>query len=115
LLGQIALAQDILDQLRSHGALGWPASIPAPTIDLADCIKSFGLDADRWTEVCKRSAFFYVRAAFIRYDPAERLTVMRQYEQAAKDLAAGAPLGETGVASLVEIDRAIDPMRRLSR
>jgi hypothetical protein len=108
LLGQAALAQDILAQLRSHGALGWPASVPAPAIDLAECIKSFGLDADRWAEVCNRSAVFYVRAAFIRYDPAERLTVMRQFEQAAKDVASGAPLGKTGVTSLVAIDRAIN-------
>ena len=107
LLGQAAPAQDILAQLRSHGALGWPASVPAPTIDLAECIKSFGLDADRWAEVCNRSAVFYVRAAFIRYDPAERLTVMRQFEQAAKDLAGGAPLGKTGVTSLVAIEQSL--------
>jgi hypothetical protein len=113
LLGQAALAQDILEQLRSHGALGWPASIPTPTIDLAECIRDFGLDADRWVEVCNRSAFFYVRAAFIRYDPAERLMVMRQYEQAAKELAGGTPLGKTGLASLVAIDQGIDSMKRL--
>ena len=74
------LAEDSLQ------ALGWPASIPVPKIDLTECLRSFALDAVRWTEVCKRSAFFYMRAAFIRYDPSERLEVMRQYEQAAKDL-----------------------------
>jgi hypothetical protein len=113
LLGQTALAQDILVQLQSHGALGWPKSVPVPTIDLAECKRSFGLDADRWAEVCNRSANFYLRAAFIRYDPEERLTVMRQYEQASKDLAGGAPLGKTGVTSLVAIDRGIDSMKRL--
>jgi hypothetical protein len=112
LLGQIALAQDILVQLRSQGALDWPVSIPAPMIDLAECIKSFHLDVERWAEVCKRSAFFYARAAFIRYDPADRLAVMRLYEQAGKDLASGAPFGKTGVTSLVAIDGAIDSMKR---
>ncbi len=109
LLGQAALAHDILVQLQSHGALGWPKSVPVPTIDLAECKKIFGLDANRWAEVCKRSAFFYVRAAFIRYDPEERLTIMRQYEQGAKELAGGAPLGKIGVTSLDAINRASTP------
>jgi hypothetical protein len=112
LLGQAALAQEILVQLRSHGALDWPASVPVPTIDLAECIKSFGLDADRWAEVCLRSAVFYVRAAFIRYDPAERLKVMRRFEQAAKDLASGSPLEKTGLPGLVAVGRAVDSAQR---
>ncbi len=92
LAGTVALAQEILDQLGRRRAFGWPESTPVPRIELEDCARHFALDAARWAEVCRRSAGFYVRTAFVRYDPTERLDVAHQYEQAARALDAGGPL-----------------------
>jgi hypothetical protein len=92
LAGTVALAQEILEQLHRRRAFGWPAATPAPRIDLEDCARHFGLDTARWAEICRRTAGFYVRTAFVRYDPTERLHLVHQYEQAAHALENGGPL-----------------------
>jgi hypothetical protein len=105
LIGQIALAQDALIQLKRRRFLSWPESVPAPSIDLAECVRSLGLEKGQWAEICHRSEVFYERTAYVRYDPTERLAVMREYGAAAKSIAAGASLDTIKIPSLLSIFR----------
>ncbi len=82
----------ILEQLCRRKALGWPASTPVPHIDLGACARHFELDAAKWSTICERSASFYDRTAYVRFDPSERLNVAARFDQATRDLAAGRPL-----------------------
>ena len=70
--GQVALAEAILAGLREHQAFGWPASRPAPVIELADCARHFDVTTATWKEVCRFAAGFYRTTLPIRFDPAER-------------------------------------------
>jgi hypothetical protein len=103
LVGTIALAQEILDQLRARRAFDWPESTPVPRIDLAECARHFELDAEKWAAVCQRSAAFYARTAYVRYDPAERLDLYGRYDQAARAIAACHPLPPTSPPSLASM------------
>ncbi len=89
LTGIIALANDALRQLAERRAFGWDASTPTPSIELEECVRHFELNAEKWTEVCKRSKSFYDRTAYTRFDPAERLEVANQYGEAATAISAG--------------------------
>jgi hypothetical protein len=100
LAGTVALAQEILEQLHRRRALGWPDSSPVPRIELEAAARHFGMDAKRWAVVCERSADFYARTAFVRYDPAERLELGDRNARAARDLAAGRPLHHPGPPGL---------------
>ena len=52
LRGYIALAQAVLQALKTRGALGWPGDVPAPVIDPARCAAHFGLDEKTWQHLC---------------------------------------------------------------
>jgi hypothetical protein len=106
LIGQAALAQEIMMQLKQRRFLSWPEAVPAPSINLAQCLQSFGLDKARWSEISHRSEVFFERTAYVRYDPTERLAVMREYGAAAKSIAAGASLDTIKIPSLLSIFRA---------
>jgi hypothetical protein len=67
--GYVAIAQDLLEQLRARRAFGWPESTPVPRVDPVECALQFKLDAQQWARICRRSADFYGRIAYIRYDP----------------------------------------------
>ncbi len=54
--------------------------------------RHFELDAAKWSTICERSASFYDRTAYVRFDPSERLNVAARFDQATRDLAAGRPL-----------------------
>lgn len=110
LAGQVALAEEILDQLKDRRFLGWPASSSLPPIEIGDCVRSFGLDAAKWAEVCRRSAGFYARCAYVRFDPADRLVMGGRYAKAAEDITSGKAVAETGPRSLefVPVERAKD-------
>jgi hypothetical protein len=99
LTGYVALAQDLLEQLHARRAFGWPTETPVPRIDLAECADQFGLDAAKWSEVCVRSAYFYQRTAFVRYDPTQRSSMARRYSDAARELAAGHSIERLGLTS----------------
>jgi hypothetical protein len=89
LAGIVALANDALKQLQRRRAFGWPASVPAPRVELEACARHFKLDGSKWAEVCKHSAGFYARTAYVRFDPSTRLRVADQYGNAAADFAGG--------------------------
>jgi hypothetical protein len=88
LIGTIALAQDILRQLKARRAFGWPESMPLREIELADCARHFKLDAETWIKVCERSAEWFTNTANLRYDPAARTEESARYRGAARALAA---------------------------
>jgi hypothetical protein len=99
-IGYVALAQNILDQLHERGAFGWPSSGAAPRIELDAVIKHFGMDAEKWQEVCDRSIVFNSRLAFTRYDPTERLATGHRYYLASRAIAAGKRPEEAGIPGL---------------
>jgi len=95
LIGTIALAQDILGQLQARRAFGWPASTTVPRIELADCVRYFELDAEKWAKVCERSGEWFTNTAYLRYDPSGRLDLADRYGGAALAIAAHRPLPPT--------------------
>jgi hypothetical protein len=97
LIGHVAIAQDLLDQLFRRGMVRGVGGPGAPTIDAAECAAHFGIDASRWTEVCRRAACFYERAAYAHHDPTECLAKARRYAQAAEAIRSGTPPDETHV------------------
>jgi hypothetical protein len=111
LIGIIALAQDILDQLRARRAFGWPESTTVPRIELADCMRHFELDAEKWTKVCERSAEWFTNTAHFRYDPCERLESSAWYRLAAREIAAGHPLPRTIPRSLAPLAPILETIR----
>lgn len=95
--GYAALAQDLLDQLASRRAFGWPEGARPSPVDANECIRQFGIDSDRWAEVCRREANFFDVTAYIRYDPAFRLERAAEYRRAEKALESGRSPTEGGI------------------
>ncbi len=100
LAGMVVLAQETLEALHRRRAFGWPESVPVPHIELEATARHFGLDSGKWVEICRRTAAFYARTAYVGYDPMERLDLAVRYDRAARALAAGGPLRESGLPSL---------------
>jgi hypothetical protein len=97
LIGYVALAQNMLKQLQSRGAFGWPAGAPAPAVDVDDCARHFGMDANRWVEVCTRGLIFYDAVAYIRYDPAFRLERAETLQRAVAAIERGGYPADAGI------------------
>ena len=57
--GYVALARDLLDQLRARRAFGWPEGTAVPSVEAEACARHFGIDAGRWADICRREARFY--------------------------------------------------------
>jgi hypothetical protein len=89
ILGIVALADDLLEQLERRRAFGWPEKEPAPRIEPGACARHFELDSRKWADVCDRTALFYARTAYIRHEPSARRDVADRYHRAALDFAAG--------------------------
>jgi len=100
LVGTVALAQDMLEQLEHRRAFGWPETAPVPRVEPDECARHFELSAEKWSMVCSRSSDFYRRTAYVRFDPSERRQVAERYDRAARELAAGRPLPQSGLPSL---------------
>ena len=79
LVGHVAIAQDLLDQLVRRRALPEIARFGAATIDAAECAAHFGIDASRWALVCRCAAGFYERTAYAHHDPTECVAKARRY------------------------------------
>jgi hypothetical protein len=103
LIGTIALAQDILRQLRTRRAFGWPESAAVPRIDLVACVRHFQLDAEKCAKLCERCAEWYTNTSNLRFDPSERIEVSARYREAARAIAAGHPLPASVPGSLVPL------------
>ncbi len=75
LIGYTALAEAILRGLHSRRSFGWGEASPAPVpaVSPSDCARHFGMDQDRWRQVCDYAAWFYGHTAYVRFDPSGRL------------------------------------------
>jgi lysophospholipase L1-like esterase len=89
--GHVALAESVLAGLREHQAFGWPASCPAPAVELAACASHFDLTPATWKAVCRFTAGFYWTTLRIRFDPTEREAKARHHENGLRRLADGDP------------------------
>ncbi len=98
--GYLALAQEVLDQLYARRAFGWPDGVPAPVVDPDECAAHFGLDAQRWQEICRHSAILNGSFVEIRYDPTEREARTQSLRRAAREVARGRAPDQLGVRGL---------------
>jgi hypothetical protein len=114
LVGLVALANDLLDQLAKRKAFGWPESIPAPRVEPSECALRFGLDSNKWAEVCERSFDFYVRTAYVRYDPSGRERAGDLYHRAAIELRSGQIPSETELRALAISPALVKPAPALT-
>jgi lysophospholipase L1-like esterase len=88
--GYAALSEAVLAALKNRQAFGWPSSIPAPSIDLAECAAHFDVSTATWKAVCRFAAGFYWTTIPIRFDSSEREAKARRYEEALRQLETGA-------------------------
>ena len=108
LVGTIAVAADILEQLKARHTFGWPESTPVPRIELVECARQFEMDRKKWVKVCERSSGFYHRQAHACHDPAERLEMIERYDRAAKAIAAGQAIDDSMPRSLMPLLQVIE-------
>ena len=101
LRGYIALAGAVLRELDGRAAFSDAKPFQLP-IDPATCAAHFGMNADRWVDVCNRISEHYKRVAGYRYDPTERLEKSRLYAEAARRIASGKPISDLGLPGLVD-------------
>jgi tetratricopeptide (TPR) repeat protein len=97
LRGYAALAEEILNQLGTRRAFGWPTDRPIPVVDCEACTRHFQLDAARWIQICRREVWFYQSTAYIRYDPKFRNQRAAAYTRAVGALQAGRDPAEAGI------------------
>lgn len=98
--GYLALARDALEQMGARKSLGWPEASPVPDLEPDVVAEHFRIDRPFLAEVCRRSAVWFERDAFIRFDPAERLAKSaRDFEAAGRILSGEAP-EDVGVPGL---------------
>lgn len=97
LIGYTGLAQAILSGLHDREALGFTKSAPEPRATAADCARHFGMDPDKWRQVCDYAAWFYHHTSAIRFDPSKRLAKSERYAEAGRRIQAGVAPGRVGV------------------
>ncbi|WZO98376.1 hypothetical protein EP7_005437 [Isosphaeraceae bacterium EP7] len=90
LLGYMAQAQQVLDEMARRGSLNWPKGTPAPILDADACVAHFQIDRPAWTSVCGNVANFYRKIAYIRFDPRERLNLEQTWLKATAAIENGA-------------------------
>ena len=93
--GYVALAEATLGELKRRGAFGWPSSLAAPRIDLAECAGHFDITTATWKEVCKFAAGFYRTTA---PDPPRSRRAQRQGEALRGRPCAGSKPASRGIA-----------------
>jgi hypothetical protein len=100
LAGHVALARAVLDQIKARGALGWPQSIPVPTLDAAYCANESGLDDQAWAIVCDRTVDQLKLIAPLPFDPVDRVRLRDRYAIAASRIRAGTRPEDAGIPGL---------------
>jgi tetratricopeptide (TPR) repeat protein len=95
--GYVALAENLMTQLRARSAFGWPDEKPVPMLDALSCARHFDLNAARWAEVCERDCGFFRAAAFIRFEPGFRIELSEQYRRAGDSIKKGNPPALAGI------------------
>ncbi len=99
LIGYTGLAEAILRGLHARRAFGWGEATPAPipAVTPSDCARHFGMDADKWEQICRYAAWFYQQTAFIRFDPSERVAKRLRYLEARRRILAGTAPEDVGM------------------
>jgi lysophospholipase L1-like esterase len=98
--GHVALAEAILAGLKERKVLGWPDSVPAPTIDLAECAANFGVGVEAWKTACQSAVGFYHLTGSLRFDSTERSAKRDRYNEALRGLIEGKKVEDLGVPGL---------------
>ena len=101
LRGYLALAGAVLRELARREVFGPVTAFELP-IEPAVCARHFGMNAEKWVNVCDRISEHYRRVAGYRYDPAERLEKSRRYAEAAQRMWHGKPIGDLGLPGLLD-------------
>jgi hypothetical protein len=96
LRGYLALSGAVLRELDRRQVFGRGHEFALP-LDPAVCAAHFGMNAERWRDVCDRVSQHYKRVAGYRYDPAERLEKSRRHAEAAQRIKRGEPIGDLGL------------------
>jgi hypothetical protein len=89
LRGQIALAQAVLQGLRSRRAFGWPATTPAPIIEPARCAAYFKLGPSAWKSLSLWGAMIYDLLAPAHFDSSQRRRKLEAYQTSFVRISAG--------------------------
>lgn len=97
--GYVALAAAILRQLDERKVFPNIYRSTSP-LDPAECAAHFGMNAERWSDVCDRVSQHYKRVAGYRYDPAERIEKSRRFAEAARRIGRGEPIGDLGLPGI---------------
>jgi hypothetical protein len=92
----LALAGSVLRELERREVFGKRQAVSLP-LDANACSIHFGMDAERWRDVCDRVSQHYKRIAGYRYDPAERLEKSRRYAEAARRIGSGEAISDLGL------------------
>jgi tetratricopeptide (TPR) repeat protein len=95
--GYVALAEDLLEQLRQRRAFSWPAEKPVPVVDAEICARHFGIDATRWAVIATRDVWFYRATAYVCYDPQFRNEQASEYMRAAAAIQVGRAPADAGI------------------
>jgi tetratricopeptide (TPR) repeat protein len=110
-VGYSRLAQATLAALRDRRAFGLNEG-EAPTVDPADVLAHFDINTERWIEICRRTALFWVRVAPIRFDPTERNAKAHAYAKAAEKIKHGVKPEDAGVIGLGVPRESVENRRR---
>ncbi len=110
LIGYTELAQAILTGLRDRRAIEFRETTPTPVVSPPDCARHFGMDPDKWQQVCGYAAWFYYHASAVRFDGSRRLAKMARYQEASRRIHAGVPPGQVGMPG---VGSRITPPTRL--
>jgi hypothetical protein len=95
--GYVALAEEVINQLGTRRAFGWPAATPVPVVDPAACARHYGIDPTGWADICRAEVWFYQATAYIRYDPEFRNERAEAYLRAIEALREGRDSAEADI------------------
>jgi hypothetical protein len=111
LIGYTGLAEAILRGLHARRAFVWGEGQPGPepVVTASECARHFGMDPDRWREVCDYAASFYHHAAAIRFDPSARKAKEARYAEASRRIQAGIAPEDVGMLGVGT--RRVAPVR----
>ncbi len=97
LIGYTALAQAILQGLYSRQTFAWSKAAPPPVVGPSECAAHFGMDPDKWRQVCDYASWFYYHTSAIRFDSSKRLAKSTRYHEASQRIQTGVAPERVGV------------------
>jgi hypothetical protein len=89
-----------LHELHARKAFGWPAGLPAPLIDPAECTQRFKISPAVWETICTWGIMFYDLTYPLRYDSSHRIALKGVFGEAYNRIHAGAAPESIGLANI---------------